>query len=735
MRSDEDPEATSLLARFPALRRIGRRRSIPVVQQLTAMECGVACLAMVLGYHGREVRREELRDVLVAGQGGASAKEILAAGRHFGLRGRGVKVDLEALQHVPRAAILHWGFNHFVVFEGLGKRGVDIIDPSLGRRRVPLDEATRSFTGVALLFEPGEGFREGKIARGTSGLFAVFRSSGDWGRIFVTSLFLLLVTLALPVITGVLVDRVVPRADAHLLEVLAVGIGVLVGFHFLASMIRAHLLLQLRTIADMKMTAGLVGHLTSLPYVFFQRRASGDLLMRLNSNTIIREMLTSGTLSTVLDGSLVVLYLALLFALSAKVGLLVLAFGAVQVAIYFTTARRRKDLNSTVLTREAQAQGYQVEMLGGMETLKAMGCEQQAEERWSSLFIDVLNASLDRGRLTAAVDTALGTLRAAAPFVILGVGAAEVLSGALSLGNMLAINTFAVGVLTPLSGLVTTAIQLQLLDSYVERVNDIRDAAPEQDRSRVRPVSSLRGEIEVSGVSFRYSSSERLVLKDVSLKIEPGQFVAIVGRSGSGKSTLAHLLLGMYPPTEGKVRYDGVDLGELELGSVRQRLGIVTQRTQLFTGTVRANISLTDVTAPLEAITEAARQARVHDEILALPSGYDTLLVDGGSALSGGQRQRIALARALVRKPSVLLLDEATSALDALTEREVQVELAALRCTRVVIAHRLSTIVDADCILVVDDGRVVERGTHEQLVAMKGVYSGLIGAQVEARTG
>jgi ABC-type bacteriocin/lantibiotic exporter with double-glycine peptidase domain len=722
-----------LLDRFPVLARLGRpARRIPYVQQLTAAECGLACLAMVLGYYGKEIGREELRTIIGAGRDGTTARDILNAARHFNLRGRGVKLELRGLEHLPAAAILHWEFKHFVVFERVSPRGVDILDPSAGKRRVSMTEFSQSFTGVALLLEPAEGFvpSEGDPKRRRGGLASLVWESGDWGRIMTMSLFLQALPIALPLLTGAIVDRVVPRGDRHMLLVLSVGFGAVIVFNLFASLIRGHLLLKLRTVVDIRMTLDFLGHMIALPFAFFQRRSIGDLLMRLNSNVLIRQVLTSGVLSGLLDGVMLLGYLVLLFALSWTMGALVLLFGVLQVGVFLVTRPLRRDINSVSILRQSNAQSYQVEIFAGIETLKAMGAEGRAHEQWANLFVDMQNASLAEGRLAAAVDAVSSTLRLGAPLVILGVGALKVLDGELSLGTMLSINAFAVGVLTPLGNLVSTAVQLQLLGGYLERIADVRETPLEQDMSRVRVAGPLSGSIEVDQVSFRYSPLEPLVVRDVSLKIEPGQLVAIVGRSGSGKSTLASLILGLYNPTSGRILYDGVNLADLELRSVRRQLGIVTQKAYIFGTSIRANITLSEPDTPHEAVEAAAKLAQIHDEIMAMPMGYDTPLIDGGGSISGGQRQRLALARALLRKPSILLLDEATSALDAITERRVQDALAHLQCTRVVIAHRLSTILHADSILVMDQGRLVEQGAHATLLAKGGAYAELVASQL-----
>jgi ABC-type bacteriocin/lantibiotic exporter with double-glycine peptidase domain len=711
------------------------RRQIPLVQQLTATECGLCCLAMVLGYHGKMIGREELRDLLGVSRSGNTARELVSVARHLGLRGRGVSTDLEGLRYLPTASILHWEFNHFVVFERMVSDGADIVDPGGGRRRVPLEELNRAFTGVAVILEPSEQFQTSERAetKRRGNLLSVLRESGAWRRIFLMTVFLQLLTLALPLLTGAIVDRVVPRGDQHMLLILAVGLTAVVAFNFLSSMIRAHLLLEMRTLADTRLTLDFLEHLIALPYSFFQKRATGDLMMRLNSNTLIRQTLTSGVLSGVIDGALTILYLVLLFAASAAIGILVVFIVLIQVGVFLVTIRARRNANAISIARQARSQGYQVEMFAGIETLKAMGAESRAQEQWSNMFVDVLNASLAEGRLTAIVDTLGSTLRMTAPLVILCFGAYKVLGGDLTLGTMLAVNAFAVGVFTPVSNLVSTAVQLQLIGTYLERIADVRQTPLERDISRTVPAPKLTGRIEVDHVSFRYSPLEPLVIDDVSLKIEPGMLVAIVGRSGSGKSTLASLLLGLFPPDTGRVLYDSVSLAELDLQRVRQQLGIVTQRAYLFGSSVRGNIALVDPDIPQGEVVEAAKTAQIHDEVEAMPMRYDTRLLDGGASLSGGQRQRIALARALVRRPAILLLDEATSALDAITEREILKGLDKLECTRIVIAHRLSTIRHAHRILVMDRGRLCEIGTHDELMDRNGMYARLVEDQLGNR--
>jgi ATP-binding cassette subfamily B protein len=528
------------------------------------------------------------------------------------------------------------------------------------------------------------------------------------------------------------VDEIVPRNDRHLLLVTGATMGGVVGYFLLSTLLRSHLLLQLRTRLDVRLTTAFVEHLVDLPYAFFLGRSAGDLMMRLDSHTIVREFLTTGTISALIDGSLASLYLVLLFMLSPPLAALVLGLGLLQVMVLLLARRRNQHLMSESLQVEAKSQSYTFELLAGIETLKAAGAERRAAEHWERLFIDQVNVALRRGRLEASVGAVMGTLQLGSPLAILVYGGFQVLNGSLSLGTMLAAAALATGFLEPLATLIETGLKVQLLRSYMERINDVLDAPREQEGQTVATAHRLSGRVRAEGVSFAYGPLAPLVVKDVSLEVQPGQQLGIVGRTGSGKSTLAHLLLGLYPPTSGRILFDGTDLAELELQSLRRQIGIVTQRPYLFGATIRQNIALSNPVMPHQTVVDAAKLACIHDEIVAMPMGYETPLVDGGASLSGGQQQRIALARALAHRPTILLLDEATSDLDGVTERMVHHNLSALGCTRIVIAHRLSTIVDADLILVMEGGRIVQQGTHDELMVLPGAYRQQVVAQLEA---
>jgi ABC-type bacteriocin/lantibiotic exporter with double-glycine peptidase domain len=707
------------------------KKRVPLEVQFEATDCGPTCLQMILAYHGREVRRDELRIATGCGRDGVSALAIVEAAREFGLDARGVRIEMEDLPKVDGPAVLHWGFDHFVVFESVGSDGtIHITDPALGRRDMPPEEVSGSFTGVALLFEPSQAFQREKLKKPLrSYLVKMLRSTPELVRVIALSLVLQICGLVLPFINGRIVDRVLPHNDHHMLAILGAGLVTIILFEFFSLLARSNLLNNLRTRLDVLMTASFMDHMLSLPYPFFQRRQSGDLMMRLNSNAHIREILSSGLLSAPIDALLVAVYLVLLIVMCPKLAFVAVGLVVLEGFVCLVVRKKQLALMTSSQQKQADAENCLMEILQGIETLKTTGCEARSLQRWANLYVDVENYSLRRGRMSAWSDAVLHVVDAGGPFLLLIVGTLDVMAGRLTLGTMMSALAFANGFIHPISSLIGTYNQFQMVGVYLDRIEDVVAAPREQTRTDLRAPGKLKGAIDVESVCFKYGPKSKMVVNDISLSIEAGKSIALVGASGSGKSTFAALLAGLYVPTSGTIAYDGVDLADVDLPSLRGQIGIVLQRPYVFGTTIRSNIAHDDASIPLSAIAEAAKAACIHDDIMAMPQGYDTPLTPGGGTISGGQRQRLALAAALLRKPSIMLLDEATSALDNVTERRVHENLETLGCTRIVIAHRLSTIRLADVILVMEDGVVVESGTHTELLAASGAYAKLVAAQ------
>ncbi|GLW21810.1 peptidase domain-containing ABC transporter [Microbispora triticiradicis] len=702
------------------------RRRVPLRMQLARSDCGAACLAMVLSALGRRTGLAEVREHLAEGVDGVSLREMIQAGARFGLRLRACRAPIDTVRALPAPFIAMWENNHFVVVEHAGPRGATVVDPARGRRRLSQRQFRAGYSGKVLLADapaglaPAARHRPWRVLRPL--LAPALANRRLIAAVVLASLAAQLFGLAVPLFTKLVVDRPVAM-DVMTLAAAALCVVLVYG---LTSWIRARTLIRLQTSVAAEGMRALVGHTLALPYRFFQRRSSGDLLNRLSGVAMLRDLLTEQSLAFLFDLATAVSYLTLLVVAAPGLGLVTLVAAALQAGVVLATARRGMHLAFAALHTTAATQATMVDSLAGIEAVKASGGEAAAVARWRVHHEEELTTGAARDRHVATVQTATTALQTA---LHLGLLVTVFASTGGTLGDRLALVSLAVAATTPLASLLGIVYQLQLAAAHLGRIADLMGTPPERTGG-LRPDGGLRGGVTVTKISVGYDARTP-VLRDLSLRIPPGARVAIVGASGSGKTTLGRALIGLVEPVSGQIRFDDVPLRELDRQWLRGQVGVVTQQPHLFAGTIAANIAgFTDLSH--QAIEHAARLAELHDEIVRLPQGYDTHIGEGGTRLSGGQRQRLALARALVHRPRILLLDEPTAALDAVTEERIRRNLLKLGQTQIVIAHRLSTIQDADLIVVLHRGQIVEAGTHRQLMIHDGHYAHLVRHQHQA---
>ncbi|MBD2451460.1 peptidase domain-containing ABC transporter [Nostoc sp. FACHB-152] len=701
----------------------------PYFEQQSASDCGAACLVMVGRYWGKRFSVNILRDIANVDRNGASLRGLAAAAESIGFATRPVKASLDklALQSLP--AIVHWEGRHYiVVYEITGDR-VIVADPAIGQRTLSHEQFQAGWTGYTLLIQPTALLKDVKEA--STPFWQFFElAKPHWLvllEVFIASILLQIFGLITPLFTQLLLDRVVvQRSD---LTLTAVGIGLLIFSLFRVAMtgLRQYLLDHTANRVDLALIVGFISHTFRLPLSYFESRYVGDIISRVQENRKIQRFLTGEALSIVLDLLTVFIYVGLMFWYSWKMALLVLVIVPPFVLLALIATPFLQRVSREIFGAYNEETGYLIQSLTGIRTVKSMAVEQSVRWHWEELFGKSIKKNFSGQVIGNTLQIFSSGIEAVVTTALLWFGAWQVIQNELTIGQLVAFNMLLGNVINPFERLIMLWNELQEVLIAVERINDVIDAEPEEDlhSSSRQSLPPIHGHIVFDKVTFRYHpESDVNTLENISFEVQPGQTLALVGRSGSGKTTISKLVLGLYPPTEGKILIDGYDVTTLSLRSLRSQIGVVDQDTFLFGGTIRENISLGYPEAILEEVIEAAQQAGAHEFIKELPMGYETQIGEGGGTLSGGQRQRLAIARALVGNPQLLILDEATSSLDAESERIIQTNLNKIlqNRTTLIIAHRLSTVRNADKILVLDKGILIESGTHEELMAKRGHY-------------
>jgi NHLM bacteriocin system ABC transporter peptidase/ATP-binding protein len=709
----------------------------PTVLQMEAVECGAAALAIVLAHHGRWVPLEELRIACGVSRDGSKASNVVKAAREYGLEAKGFKREPQALRGLLPPAILHWNFNHFLVLDGFHKGKVRLNDPAVGPREVTEEELDQAFTGVVLTFKPDPGFeRRGEPPK----LIPALRRRLTGSRaalafVLLAGLGLVIPGLAVPVFSKLFVDGVLLEGHVEWLRPLLLAMGFTALALGLLTWLQQAYLLRLETRLAVGASSRFFWHVLRLPTEFFSQRYAGDISARVGINDRVAQLLSRDLATNTLGALLVVFYAAVLFRTDPVLTLVGIAIASLNVAALRFVSRKRVDGNRRLQQDQGKMMGTALGGLQTIETLKATGSESDLFVRWSGYQAKVVNARQELERYTQILDAVPPLLNAVNTALILGIGGLRVMNGSLTLGGLVAFQVLMASFMTPINRLVSLGGRLQMVEGDMNRLDDVlRYRVDESAGLAAEPVSEgepvkLTGHLELRDVSFGYSRLDPPLIEGLNLTLKPGMRIALVGGSGSGKSTISRLVTGLYRPWSGEILFDGRSRTEIPPQVLASSLAAVDQSVFLFEGSVRDNLTLWDSTVPLAEVGTAARDACIHEDVAARPGGYDSPVEEGGSNWSGGQRQRLEIARALVGRPTLLVLDEATSALDPTTEKLIDEALRRRGCTCLIVAHRLSTIRDADEILVLDKGKVVQRGTHDELKAVEGPYARLISAE------
>ncbi|MSQ66566.1 MAG: NHLP family bacteriocin export ABC transporter peptidase/permease/ATPase subunit [Gammaproteobacteria bacterium] len=719
----------------PTLRDTRRHRT-PTILQMEAVECGAACLAMILGYHGRHVPLEALRLLCGVTRDGSKASNVVKGARSFGLIARGFKKEPAELRNLALPQIVFWNFNHFVVVEGFRGGKIFLNDPSSGPRVVDTEEFDQSFTGVVLTFEKSPDFQPGGQPSGVVDAlkrrFVGLREALSY--LVLVGVALVVPGLVIPVFSSVFVDKLLIGGQHSWLKPLLLGMLLTAALRMALTWLESYYLLRVQTHLALSTTSQFFWHVLRLPVEFYTQRSAGEISSRVALNDRVAALLSGDLARAVLSVLTLVFFAGLMFSYDVPLTLLSLVVVGLNLAAVRLIQRRSEELSQRLSLDAGKVMGASMNSLLLMETVKASGRENEVFARWAGHQAKYVVSEQEVARVGLFLGSLPGLLSALNLLLVLGLGGLRVIDGQLSLGQLVAFQSLVASFMGPVMALVGLAAKLQEAKGDMNRLDDVTQYPADPWVTRPTPntahsVAPIEGEVRIQNLQFGYSLTDPPLIQNLNLTLRPGERVAIVGASGCGKSTVSKLVMGLYTPWSGEILFDGLPRTAHPRHQFSSAVGLVDQNIVLFEGTVRDNLTLWDPTVTEADIMRATQDACIHDVIQIRPEGYAARIEEGGRNLSGGQRQRLEIARALVTNPRVLILDEATSALDAATEKLIDDNLRRRGCACLIIAHRISTIRDADEIVVLSRGEVVERGTHEELLAIEeGHYSRLVAA-------
>ncbi len=668
---------------------------LPVIQQTEAAECGLACLAMISSFHGRRIDLNTLRRRHPVSLKGVTLRGIIHVASQMELACRPLRFELDHLRQLHLPAIVHWDMNHFVVLKSVTRRGIVVHDPASGEKFLTQNEASKHLTGVALELSPAEGFltKDERARLPFSTFWRQLRGSTQTlVQILVLSFVLEVLVISAPFYLQLTVDEVIARGDADLIVVLALGFGLLMVLKVATAAIRSWILLIVQSSLHFDIGGRLFHHLIRLPISYFEKRHIGDILSRFSSIEPIRNALAEGMIAAAIDGTMAIVTLGMIFVYSTQLALVVLTTLILYAAVRFGLYRVLRARSLAVIDARAHENSTLIETLRAVQTLKIFNCESDRETQWLNRYADVVSANVRLGRTRIAFTSINEALFGIENIITIYLAARLALSNSLTIGMIFAFMSYKQQFIEKAVQLVEKALDFRVLELHLDRLADIALTPLERGHDQlVGYTRQIQGRIEVRNIWFRYAETEPFVLEDISFVIEPGEFVTITGPSGGGKTTLVKIMLGLLEPTRGEVLIDGLPLNTIGPRAYREHVAAVMQDDQLLSGSIADNICFFDTSFDKDRMIQCAQLAGIHEEIMALPMTYNSLIGDMGSSLSGGQKQRVLLARALYRLPRILFLDEGTAHLDVDNERHITDALKRLQMTRISVSHRLET--------------------------------------------
>lgn len=681
----------------------GGHRRLPNILQTEAAECGLACLAMIAGYHGHKIDLNTLRRRYPVSLRGVTLRGLIQVASQLQLACRPLRFEIEGLPQLRLPAIAHWDMNHFVVLKQVTARGIVIHDPAQGVRTCSIAEASKHLTGIALEISPADGFTPKNEALRLP--FSAFWTNmpglhTPLCQAFVLSVILELLVIAAPFYMQIAVDEVVTRGDTDLMLALALGFGLLAAIRVATTALRSQIVLIVQNAVHFQMGARLFHHLMRLPLSFFEKRHIGDVLTRFQSIQPIRNALAEGLITAAIDGIMAFATLVMIFIYSPRLAVVILSALGLYTVLRLVMFRKFRDLSEAVIQAQAQESSTFIESARAIQSVKLFNRESEREAQWLNRHADFVNSNIHLGRVQIRFATINQALFSLENVITVYLAVMLVLNGDMTVGMVFAFMSYKSNFTEKSSLLVEKALEFRLLGLHLERISDI--ALAPMERGHDRPLAyatPIKGGIELRHVSFRYADTERFVLKDVNLSVAPGSFVTIMGPSGGGKTTLLKIMLGLLEPTSGEVLVDGIPLQTLGARVYREQVAAVMQEDQLLSGTIADNICFFDPAFDHERMMMCAKMACVHEDIIAMPMAYNSLIGDMGNSLSGGQKQRVLLARALYKNPRILFLDEGTAHLDVERERHINDRLRRLGITLISVAHRPEMMSGTDAII------------------------------------